>query len=176
MIMYIHLFFILLVIDIVILIVFGPRLIKTVKLKKDKLNTYAIQNNATGKCIRPYNASFKEDEKVILFTHHNWECMTWQMINIEKDIFLLKNLYSQKTFEPVSSPQTGVSMHQKTLQSNTNQYWQFIASDENYLIKLKDYDLYLTAQNSDENANIILNELTNEDNQKWKLIEQQPIM
>ncbi len=174
--MFEYLFFILLGADIVILIVGGPRLAKGIKLKKERKNTFAIQNVAVEKCIRPYNASFKEDEKVILYTHHNWECMTWQMINIDSNTFLLKNLYSEKTFEPVSSPKTGISIHQKTLQASENQYWQFIASDENYLIKLMNYDLYLTTESGDENSNIILTEMNNSDNQKWRLIEQHPIM
>lgn len=158
-------------------IVFGPRIIKGLKLKKDKKNTYAIQNVQTGRCIRPYNAGFEEENRVILYDLKNWECITWQFIELKKDTYLLKNLYTQKTFEPVSEPEEGVSLWQKILGGSKWQYWEFIEQSEGvYHIRLKGTELYLTPETNELNANIILKPSEDTTAQKWTLVEQHPIV
>jgi len=171
------LFFILLGIIAIALLVFGPRIYKGIQLKQDKVKTYAIQNVATSKCIRPYNAGFKDNNKVILYNHNNWECITWQFVEIEKDTFLLKNLYTEKTFQPMVNPSAGVTMWQKPLGGSALQYWEFLKQDDGaYYIRLKGTDLYLTAASEEQNADIVLKPMQNEINQQWKLIEQHPIV
>lgn len=174
---YRNLFYILVVLIVLVVVVFGPRIYKGIKLKQDKVNTYAIQNMKTKKCIRPYNAGFKDNNKVILYSLNNWECITWQFIELDKGTFLLKNLYTEKTFQPVSEPNEGLSMWQKPLGGTKEQYWEFIKnSDNSYLIRLKGTELYLTAESDEQNADIILSPLLNIESQKWNLVEQHPIV
>lgn len=85
-------------------IIFAPRIYKDVKKKRNYANTYAIQNVGTGKDIRVHNAGNDEGTKIILYNHNNWECITWQLIELEDNAYLLKNLYTQKTFEPSAPP------------------------------------------------------------------------
>lgn len=85
-------------------IIFAPRIYKDVKKKRNYANTYAIQNVGTGKDIRVHNAGNDNGTKIILYNHNNWECITWQLIELEDNAYLLKNLYTQKTFEPSAPP------------------------------------------------------------------------
>ncbi len=158
-------------------IVFAPRIIKDIQKKRNYANTYAIQNVGNGKDIRVHNAGNADGTKIILYNHHRWECMTWQLIELGKNVFLLKNLYTQKTFQPTSAPEPGVSLWQQTLGGSPLQYWEFIKqSDETYVIRLKDTELYLTATSDENDSDIILMPLQESDNQRWKLIRQNPII
>lgn len=177
MIRYKILFYVLVASIALIVIVFGPRIYKGIKLKKDKVNTYAIQNVKTNRCIRPYNAGFQDDNQVILYSLNNWECITWQFIELDKDTYLLKNLYTEKTFQPVVDPVEGVTMWQKPLGGSKQQYWEFLKQDNGtYLIRLKGTELYLTAASEEQNAHIVLKPLQNTTYQQWKLVEQHPIV
>jgi len=109
--------------------------------KRNTVNTFAITNVKTGRGIRVHNASIDDGRKIILYTHHNWECITWQFIQLEGDIYLLKNLYTQKTFQPSSPPQAGVSLWQQPLGGDSHQFWEFIKQpNETYYIRLKGTD------------------------------------
>jgi len=59
------------------------RVSKDIKKKLSYANTYAIQNVKTGKDIRVHNANNTDGTKIILFSHQNWECMTWELIQLE---------------------------------------------------------------------------------------------
>jgi len=156
---------------------FMPRICKDIKKKRNYENTFAIQNIKTGKNIRVYNAENENETKIILYTHKNWECLTWQMIELETNTYLLKNLYTQKTFEPSAVPQSGVGLWQQTLGGSRFQYWEFIKqSDETYLIRLKDTELYLTITSNENNSNIILMGKQESDSQLWRLVKQNPIV
>jgi hypothetical protein len=169
-------FFIPLVLIALSAIVFGPRIYKDVKKKLNYANTYAIQNVGTGKDIRVYNAGNKDGTKIILYSHNNWECMTWQFIQLEDNTYLLKNLYTQKTFEPSVSPQSGVDLWQQNLGGSRQQYWEFIKQpDETYLIRLKDTELYVTVTSGGNNSPIVLMTKQDSDNQLWKLVRQNPL-
>lgn len=174
--MFKYLFFSLIIIMVFCAIIFMPRFFHDLIKKRDRANTYAIINIKTGKAIRVHNANTKDESKIILYTHHNWECMTWQFIQLEKDIYLLKNLYTEKTFQPSSSPNMGIDLWQQTLGGDTLQYWEFIKqSDEIYLIRLKNTELYITVSSDKNNSSIILMPLSNSTEQQWKLISQKPI-
>ncbi len=80
------------------------RFAKDIKKKKNYANTFAIQNIQSSKDIRVHNANYHDDARIILYPHHEWECITWEFIEIEYNTFLLKNLYTQKTFEPMQLP------------------------------------------------------------------------
>lgn len=168
---------VIIILAIITAIVFGPRIHKDIKKKQSYINTYAIQNIATDKCIRPYNAGNTDSTKIISYSLHNWECITWQLIELEDNTYLLKNLYTQKTFEPSSDPADGIGLWQQTLGGSRFQYWEFIKqSDETYLIQLKGTELYLTTTSDENDSAIILSAKSNSKNQLWRLIRQNPII
>lgn len=151
------------------------RVRKDIKKKLQYANTYAIQNVQTGKCLRVHDANYHDNAKTILYPHHNWECITWEMIQIEDSTYLLKNLYTQKTFEPVSAPKPGVSLWQKPLGGSKNQYWEFLKqADDTYLIRLKGTELYITISSAEDNSELVLHLLSNSNSQRWKLVLQTP--
>lgn len=146
------------------------------KQKQNYANTYAIQNVGTGKDIRVYNVGVEDEAEIILYTHNEWECLTWQFIELEENTYLLKNLCTQKTFEPSSTPQQGVKLWQQSLGGSWLQYWEFVKqSNETYSIRLKDTELYLTATADEDNSPIVLMPEQNSDRQSWRLIAQRPI-
>ena len=170
-------FFSLLGLIMIVSIIFGPRINKDIKKKRAYENTYAIQNVGTGKDIRVQDAGNDNGTKIILYSHHNWECITWQMIRLEDDTYLLKNLYTQKSFQPTSDPAEGIDLWQQTMGGTSFQYWEFIKqSDETYLIRLKDTELYLTTTSDEDDSAIILMPKQDSDSQRWKLIRQNPIV
>jgi hypothetical protein len=155
---------------------YAPWILFGTKMKRAYENTYAIQNVGTGKDIRVYNVGVDNETKIILYTHNEWECLTWQFIEVEDSTFLLKNLCTEKTFEPSSSPQQGVELWQQSLGGSRLQYWEFIEQpDETHLIRLKDTELYLTATSDEDNSSIILMPKQDLDKQLWRLIAQNPI-
>jgi hypothetical protein len=170
-------FITLLVLIAVAAFVFGPRINKDIQKKRNYANTYAIQNVASGKDIRVHNAGNDDGTKIILYDHHNWECITWQLIGLEENVYLFKNLYTQKGFEPSSAPAEGATLWQQTLGGSRLQYWEFVKqSGENYLIRLKDTELYLTAASDENDSDIVLMPKQDSESQLWKLIRQNPII
>lgn len=144
--------------------------------KQNYANTYAIQNVSTGKDIRVYNVGVQDETEIILYPHNEWECLTWEFIQLEDSTFLLKNLCTQKTFEPSSSPEQGVGLWQKSLGGTRLQYWEFIEQpNDTRLIRLKDTELYLTATSDEDNSPVILMPQQDSDKQLWRLIKQNPI-
>lgn len=165
---------VLLVLPIATLLTF--RILKDINKKLKFTNTHAIQNVKTGKDIRVHNADIGDGTKMILYSHHNWECMTWQFIQLENNTYLLKNLYTQKTFQPSSFPESGVSLWQQPLGGSRLQYWEFIKQpDGAYLIRLKATELYVTVSSDETNAPIVLLPRQDSSRQLWKLIRQNPV-
>jgi hypothetical protein len=164
------------VIETLLIIVFGGRMLHDMQKKKLRTNTFAMQNAGTGMDIRVYNAGIADETKIIIYPHHNWECMTWQMIEQDDGSYLLKNLYTEKGFEPSESPAEGVTLWQQTLSAKEIQSWIFEEINGQYRIRLKDTDLYLTAETDKTNANLILMFKAEDKKQFWTLIPQQPIM
>lgn len=155
---------------------YAPWVIFGKNQKRNYANTYAIQNVDTGKDIRVYNVGVKDETEIILYTHNEWECLTWEFIELEDSTYLLKNLCTQKTFQPSSSPEQGVGLWQKSLGGSRLQYWEFIKQSNNTcLIRLKDTELYLTAISEEDNSPIVLMPKQDSDKQLWKLIKQNPI-
>jgi len=165
-----------LVIVLIPAIYFAPWIYFSFLMKRNYANTYAIQNVGTNKDIRVYNVGVEDKTKVILYTHNHWECLTWQFIQLEDNTYLLKNLATQKTFEPSTTPKEGVDLWQKSLGGSRLQYWEFLKqSDESYFIRLKDTELYLTATTDNDNSQIILMSKQVSNKQLWRLIKQNPI-
>ncbi len=169
-----------LIITPIILLILGVtpfvyRYIKDIRKKLSYTNTFAIQNVQTGKDIRVQNANYHNNARTILYGHHNWECITWEMIKLEENTYLLKNLYTEKTFEPISTPKSGVGLWQKPMGGRDYQYWEFIPqANDTYLIRLKGTELYITISSEDEDTPLILVPKQNSKSQLWKLIRQSP--
>lgn len=151
------------------------RVRKDIKKKLQYVNTYAILNVKTGKAIRVHDADYHDNVKTILYPHHDWECITWEMIQLQDSTYLLKNLYTQKTFEPESNPKPAISLWQRPLGGSKNQYWEFLKqADDTYLVRLKGTELYVTISSDEDNSEIILMPKQNSNAQLWKLIRQNP--
>lgn len=160
---------------IVALIVISQNMRITYASQIEKKSTYAIQNVHTGKNLRPYQANVDDGNKLILYNHHKWKCMTWQMIEEEEDTYQLKNMYTSKTFQPSSKLEPGVALVQQPLKVDGTQYWEFIKQPDNsYLIKANGTDLYLTISSDTTNSSIILMPKHNSTGQHWRLVEQKP--
>jgi hypothetical protein len=160
---------------VVFVLLISFRVSKDIKKKLSYPNTYAIQNVKTGKDIRVYNANYSDETKIILYSHNNWECMTWELIQMKDSTYLLKNLYTQKTFQPSSTPDSGVSLWQQPLGGNEFQYWEFLKQpDESYRIRLNDSDLYITITSDENNSEIVLMPKQESNNQLWRLVRQNP--
>lgn len=152
------------------------RILKNRYNYKTSVNTYAIQNLETNMDIRVYNAEVQDNTKIISYTHHNWQCMTWQMISVGENLYLLKNTYTNKTFEPTEIKENSILV-QKPLEANEKQYYKFYKNEDGtYLIELNNTGLYLTVAGKGKNSNIILKKSNNSDTQKWRLVEQHPIV
>lgn len=153
----------------------STRVRKDIKKKLAFENTYAIQNVASGMCVRPFDAGYNNGNKIIAYSHKDWECITWEMVSLGENTYLLKNLFTEKTFQPKSEPKPGVELWQQSLGGTPLQYWEFIKqADATTLIGLKNTQLYLTISSKEENAPLILMPLDNNPAQKWKLIRQTP--
>lgn len=132
------------VVLIVVAVIIVPRTYKNIVKKRETPNAYAIQNVQSGKAVRVHDAGLNDGRKIISYNHQNWECITWQFIQLEENTYLLKNLYTQKTLQPSSFPKPGVTLWQQPLGGDKLQYWEFLKQpDESYLIRLKGTDLYI---------------------------------
>ncbi len=153
------------------------RITKDIRKKLNHPNTYAIQNVQTGKCLRVHNASPVNEIPIILYSHHNWECMTWEFIQLEDSTFLLKNLYTEKTFQPSSTSILGEGLWQQPLGGTTLQYWEFIKqAEDTYLIRLKGIELYVTMTSDKDNSKVVLMPKHDSNGQQWKLVRQNPVV
>lgn len=137
---------------------------------------YAIQNIQTGKNLRPFQAGKQDGNRLVLYNHHNWKCMTWDFKKIADITYQLQNRYTEKTFQVENYGEPNAKLCQKPLTSNVAQQWEFIKqANENYLIRLKDTDLYISISSDSTNSDIILLPLQNTTAQLWKLVKQDPL-
>ena len=163
------------IILIAFIIIISFRVKKDIKKKLQFENTYAIQNVETGNALRPKNANYENGVEIISYPLKNWECITWEMIEIDTNTYLLKDLFTEKTFQPKSEPKSGVGLWQKNLGGTVLQHWEFIKqTDESYLIRLKGTELYVTTSSEKTDSPIILMPKQNKKTQLWKLIRQTP--
>ena len=153
----------------------GLRHRKDIRKKLRYENTYAIQNVQSGKNLRPLDAGTEDGTPIILYDHHNWECLTWQLIQLEGNVFLVKNLYTEKTFQPESSATSEGGLWQKTLGGSHLQYWEFLKQpDDTYIIRLQGTELYLTAPSQETNSPAALKPKRDSRGQTWRLVRQTP--
>ena len=140
--------------------------------------TFAIQNTVTGKNLRPYDAGNQNGNRIVLYNHVEWKCMTWDFIPAGENTYQLKNLFTSKTFQPKENPaKVGSTLEQQPISTSASQQWEFIkAPDKSFYIRLKGTELFITASSSQTNSNIILQEKQSKALQLWRLVEQNPSM
>jgi hypothetical protein len=143
--------------------------------------TYAIKNVSTGMLLRVMDANKKNETPIVAYSPTNWKCMTWDFNQVEGNTYLLRNLFTNKTFEPQRGEiSEGVSLEQQPLDNGkTKQQWEFIAGENNtYMIRLKGSDLYLTPSDKGGtiNSKVILGKKRSDKSQYWTIYEQHPEM
>lgn len=157
--------------------IFGHRLVKNYHRKIETPNAFLIKNVHSGLVIRPQNAEIGDGVPIIQFTPQNWECTTWQMIQIAENTYLLKDLYTQKSFAPVGDPVAGALLAQEPIGGNNNQHWQFNHfDDDTYTIQLAGSDLFITSMSDTVDARLTLQPGSDDANQRWTLTPQHPII
>jgi hypothetical protein len=137
---------------------------------------FAIKNEATGLLLRPMDANKKDETPIVGYEPVNWKCMTWEFQQKSDNIYNLRNLFTNKTFQPAGEIREGVSLGQQLLDPvNEQQQWEFIPVKKNvYRIRLKNTALYLTALSNEINKQIILSPQKSANEQYWRIYEQDP--
>lgn len=157
--------------------VFGHRLIKNYHRKVETPDAYMIKNVKSGLVIRPKDAGIADGVPIIQYTPQNWECTTWQMIKIDEETYLLKDLYTQKSFAPVGEPVAGTQLAQRPIGGDKHQHWQFNRQDDGtYTIQLAGSDLYITSTSSTVDDRLVLQPASDDTDQRWTLTQQHPII
>ena len=78
--------------------------------------------------------------------------------------YLIKNLWTNKTFQPCEAPSENTKLYQNLLEANDSQYWELlpVQNEEGCnLIRLKGTEFYITPESSDSNASLLLKPLLN---------------
>ncbi len=141
---------------------------------------YAIKNVQTGLLLRVKDANSKNGTPLVAYSPENWKCMTWNFKQVEGNAYQLQNLFTNKTFEPLTdSAQKEITLSEQPLATKINQQYEFIPAENNsYFIKLKDSDLYITSPTNEAevNAKILLQKKNNNSTQRWTIYTQNPTM
>ena len=143
--------------------------------------TYAIKNVSTGMLLRVMDANKKNETPIVAYSPTNWKCMTWDFNQLEGNTYILRNLFTNKTFQPQKGDVSeGISLEQQPLESSKmSQQWEFIRAENNsYMIKLKGSKLYVTPSDISGavNSKIILSKKRADKLQYWTIYEQHPTM
>lgn len=142
--------------------------------------TYAICNVQTGILLRIKDADIRNGTPIVAYSPVNWKCVTWDFKHVADNTYQLVNLYSGKTLQPQTTATTGTTLEEQPLMSGKdNQEYEFIpAGKDQYLVRLKGTELYLTPADDKGtvNAPVVLAPVTNTALQHWALKEQHPEM
>ena len=141
---------------------------------------FALKNVHTGKYIRIRDANCADGTPIVAYSPQNWRCMTWEFRPGANGSHTLKNLFSGKTLQPPNGEaKAGIALEEQPLGSSKVQdYELLIVIKDQYLVRLKGTDLYLTPEDPDgsTNSKIILDRKREGDIQRWTLVEQHPTM
>lgn len=136
--------------------------------------TFAIQNIGSGKNLRPFEAGRQDGNRVILYDHHAWKCLTWVFKQTGPSRYRLTNYYTGKALGAASEPAAGVSLVQHETVPNSLA-WDFVAQPgDSYAIRMAGTELYVTATSNKTNTQITLAPFKGADSQKWRLVRQKP--
>lgn len=151
-------------------------LVVAVWAKAQTLKTgYAIQNVQTGKNLRPFAAGKADGNRLVLYDHHNWQCMTWQLQRAADDTYRIRNVYTGKTFQPTAPAAPGVTLCQQPLRQQNQPQWELLRQpDDTYLLRLAGTALYLTSASAQTNSAVLLRPLQATGSQRWRLVSQRP--
>lgn len=141
--------------------------------------TFAIKNIQTDMVLRIEEANRNNGTSLVAYHPVNWKCVTWEFHHVENNTYQLKNLFTGKTFQPVETADNIYLEQQPLLNPNKSQQYEFISvADNQYFIKLKDTELYLTPSDIDKtvNSRIILAKKTGGKDQLWMIHKQTPKM
>ena len=152
-------------------LIYGYRVCKKYKRKKSIKNSYMIQNVDTKLIIRPLNAGIENGVEIIQYRPKNWDCTTWEFIEIEKNKYFLKNLWTHKGFEKKDDG----SLIQNEL-GGKNQHYILEKSENGVRIKLAGSNLYITASDNKVNSKLVLKKWRASEKQLWILVRQNPIV
>jgi len=142
--------------------------------------TYAIKNVQNGMLLRIKDANSKNGTPLVAYYPQDWKCMTWDFKSTGENTYQLQNLFSNKTFQPITEAKTDVAFEEQPLVAGAaNQQYEFISvKKDTYLIKLKGTDLYVTPadKKGEVNSAIVLAAKRNSLEQYWTIYEQHPTM
>ena len=142
--------------------------------------TYAIKNVKTGMLLRIKDANSKNGTPLVAYDPQNWKCMTWDFQSKGENTYQLKNLYTNKTFQPVGEAKdTAVLEEQPLVIDASNQQYEFIkVKKDTYLIRLKSTELYLSPADPEGSTNspILLTNKKDTPLQQWSIYLQNPTM
>jgi len=135
-----------------------------------------IQNKVSGNVLRPQNASWRNDNPIVLFHDINWACVTWSFVKASENSYVLVNQYTNKSIKPGDdSPTNGTQVVQTPYdKSKPELNWEFISLENGfYKIKCGNNDLFLssTSKEGEEGSAIVLAQWENKPEQMWKLID-----
>jgi hypothetical protein len=137
--------------------------------------TFAIQNVQTGKNLRPFEARKDDGNKVILYDHHWWKCLTWDFQRVAGNLYQLRNFYTGKALQPAGKAVAGATLQQQPMSGADIQQWEFLAQPGSaYLIRHKGSGLYITVSSPETNSAIDLRPRQQGNAQLWRLVAQKP--
>jgi len=139
--------------------------------------TYAIQNVKTGLVLRIQGAKTQNGTPLVAYPPTNWKCMTWDFQHVAGDTYQLRNLFSDKTFQPQAAADAPKLEEQPLKPGSSQQQWEFIPVSANtYRIKLTGTNLYVTPADADGavNSRMVLRPKADGSLQYWTLHEQHP--
>lgn len=141
---------------------------------------FALKNVHTGKYVRIKDANGANGTPIVAYSPVNWKCVTWQFQPSAAGSYTLKNLLSGKTLQPLKGEtKPGTALEEQPLDAQKPQEYELVAAGrEQYRIRLKGTDLFLTPSDPHgaTNSIIILQPEQAGDIQEWVLIEQHPTM
>jgi Ricin-type beta-trefoil lectin domain-like len=143
--------------------------------------TYAIKNVQTGMLLRIKDANNTNGTPLVAWSPVNWKCVTWDFKHIEGETYLLRNLFTNKTFQSKGgvAADGAILEQQPLILSQVNQQYDFIPVEKNvYLIRAKDTDLYITPLDKTgvTDTGITLAKKSGSKLQQWTIYEQKPTM
>jgi len=141
---------------------------------------FALKNVHTGMYVRIKDANGANGTPIVAYSPVNWKCVTWEFKPVGEGGYTLRNLFSGKTLQPLhGEARAGVAMEEQPMGNDKVQQYEVITAGNNqYYVRLKGADLYLTPSDpgGETNSSIILQTKKEGDLQRWTLVEQHPTM
>ena len=143
--------------------------------------TFAIKNVETGMVLRVKDANGANGTPLVAYSPVNWKCVTWDFKHVAGQTYQLRNLYTNKTFQPANAVvEEGLLLEQQPLvMKQVNQLYDFILVEKNvYLVKATGTDLYVTPvdKNGTTDTPIMLSAKNGGKLQQWTIYLQKPTM